>query len=435
MRPPLHGPAAVLPDPFADARAVADAVLYEGYLLYPYRRSSGKNMVRWQFGVLAPKLWITANRIPDPGVAGSGESWFQQAEFLAEGAMDAHLRVQVRFLQLVRRQVRDSTRQAVDVINAGGRTELTFDEGHPHEMAAQFAVADLLHGARESAVDVPAERRTELLPEGAGELERVCQPLRGRIIASADRPDAPFPVLRLRLRFENAATGSAASRDDALRESFVATHLLVGLDRGRFLSLLDPPAWASAVAKDCVNRHVFPVLAGRPDQTDVLLCAPIILSDHPGISPESAGDLHDATEIDEILSLRTLTLTEDEKREARATDPRAAAIVDRVDNMSPELLARLHGVIRPAAKVDDDTLVVSGIRIGPGGKVRLRPRERGTDAHDMFLAGRTGTVHAVLHDVDGSSRLAVTVDGDPAADLHEWYGRFLHFRPEEVEPL
>ena len=36
------------------ARAVADAVLYEGYLLYPYRATSSKNQVRWQFGVLGP---------------------------------------------------------------------------------------------------------------------------------------------------------------------------------------------------------------------------------------------------------------------------------------------------------------------------------------------------------------------------------------------
>ncbi len=36
------------------ARTVADAVLYEGYLLYPYRATSAKNQVRWQFGVLGP---------------------------------------------------------------------------------------------------------------------------------------------------------------------------------------------------------------------------------------------------------------------------------------------------------------------------------------------------------------------------------------------
>ncbi len=44
----------VAPDRLQQARTVADAVLYEGYLLYPYRASSDKNRTRWQFGVLGP---------------------------------------------------------------------------------------------------------------------------------------------------------------------------------------------------------------------------------------------------------------------------------------------------------------------------------------------------------------------------------------------
>ena len=42
---------------FDRARKIADAVLYEGYLLYPYRASAAKNRVRWQWGVLAPASW------------------------------------------------------------------------------------------------------------------------------------------------------------------------------------------------------------------------------------------------------------------------------------------------------------------------------------------------------------------------------------------
>ena len=72
----------------------------------------------------------------------------------------------------------------------------------------------------------------------------------------------------------------------------------------------------------------------------------LFLYDYPQIAPESPGDLYDATEIDEILTLRTMTLTDEEKREARATDPRAAAIIDRVDDMPPEILDRLHGAVR-----------------------------------------------------------------------------------------
>src|SRR3954453_16422149 len=92
MTPPsgashLHMPesdASWCPAGFAAARAVADAVLYGGYLLYPYRRSSGKNRVRFQFGVLAPRRWIEAQGAVADGVAGSTESWWQQTEVLLE---------------------------------------------------------------------------------------------------------------------------------------------------------------------------------------------------------------------------------------------------------------------------------------------------------------------------------------------------------------
>jgi hypothetical protein len=271
----------------------------------------------------------------------------------------------------------------------------------------------------------------------------------------------------LHLRTENTGTSRSVggpgqggqSRDDVLTGSLLAAHVMAALSGGRFLSLLDPPEWAADAASRCRNLHVFPVLAGD-GRDDVVLCSPIILYDHPRIAPESPGDLHDATEIDEILSLRTMTLTEAEKREARATDPRAAAIVDRVDGMPPELLAKLHGAVRSMRPVADDvpvgspdelpwwdpradaavdpgtdSVLVAGVRITRGSKVLLRPRRGGTDAHDMFLAGRGASVHAILRDVDGSTQVAVTVDDDPAAELHEWYGRFFHFSPEEIDPL
>jgi hypothetical protein len=80
-------------------------------------------------------------------------------------------------------------------------------------------------------------------------------------------------------------------------------------------------------------------------------------------------------------------------------------------------------------------VLVDGVPLGGGSRVRLRPRGRGADAQDMFLAGRTAEVAAVFHDVDGSVHLAVTLDDDPAAELNNWYGRFHYFRPDELEPL
>jgi hypothetical protein len=195
-----------------------------------------------------------------------------------------------------------------------------------------------------------------------------------------------------------------------------------------------------------------------------MLAAPIILPDHPQVARESPGELYDGTEIDEILTLRTLALSDEEKAAARATDPRAAALIDRVDAMDAPTMAQLHGTIRamtspgavdtagtpviggepgvpwwdPGADASvspgTDFVVVAGQRVARGSRVTLRPGARRADAQDMFLAGRAALVEAVLVDVDDTSYLAVTLADDPAADLQSAHGRFLYFSPDEVEP-
>ena len=88
-----------------------------------------------------------------------------------------------------------------------------------------------------------------------------------------------------------------------------------------------------------------------------MLSSPIILYDFPAVAPESAGDFCDSTEIDEILALRVMTLTDEEKAEARGTDARAAAIIDRCDDMPDEIWSRLHGAVRslrPVATVAEE---------------------------------------------------------------------------------
>jgi len=450
------------------ALAVADAILYEGYLLYPYRRSSGKNRVRWQFGLLLPPEWARAHGLTDEGVAGSAESWWQQTECLLEAPTATTLRLLLRFLQVQRRSVEerlpDGAYRPVDTLQIGDRIETSFDEAVPRRFEFTVSLAELLRSVHRFEVSVPEAENVTPLSDPRGELvgrvTRRCEPVTALVTVSAAREEPPA-LLRLTVRTENTdrSLDLQASREAALRRGLIATHTLLSIDQGRFLSQLDPPAWAASTAERCRNVHTFPVLAGPPGNADLVLSSPIILYDHPRIAPESPGDLHDATEIDEILSLRTLTLTDAEKREAHATDPRAAEIIDRVDTMPPEVFERLHGAIRslrpvrqdtkaadPAAawweqevnaavSPDGATVTVAGVTLGKGSRVRLRPRARGTDAHDMFLDGRTGRVEKVLVDVDGTRFLAVTVDDDPGADLHHWYGRLRHFRPEEVEPL
>jgi hypothetical protein len=442
---------------FDGVRAVADAVLYEGYLLYPYRRSAGKNRVRWQFGVLAPPSWVRVDGRDDDSVAGSVESWWQQTECLVEPEDGANLRVRLRFLQVQRRTVQrlvGAVHRPVDVLEAGGQTHLCFDEAVPREFDLDVPVAGLRGRPYRVGVEMPGGRDVESICDrgvAVGRLVRRRWPVSALVTVSGSACAPPSAMVRLRVRVENRdrSTPAQAPRERALRRSLISTHLLLAVDRGRFLSLLEPPASARDAAEACRNVHTFPVLAGDGDPDRVVLSSPIILYDHPRIAPESPGDLHDATEIDEILSLRTLTLTETERREARATDPRSAAIIDRVEAMTPEALARLHGTIRMPRRPDGpdpvggpepasgapDSVIVAGTRVGKGSRLRLRPSGRGTDAQDMFLDGRTARVEDILLDVDGSRFLAVTVDDDPGAGMHHWYGRLRHFRPDEVEPL
>jgi hypothetical protein len=225
--------------------------------------------------------------------------------------------------------------------------------------------------------------------------------------------------------------------------------------------LLEPPPEAAAAASRCVQHRCFPVLAGPPGSRDILLISPIILYDHPEVAEQSGAALYDCTEIDEILTLRVMTMTDEEKAQARATDPRAARIIDQCDAMSPEDMARLHGVLRDphslnlqaglvpeipegvdwwdpladdAVRPEIDAVLVNGVRVARGSRVRLRPR-RHADAQDIFVAGKTARVASVHEDVEGNKHVGVVVEDDPAADMHDWYGRYLYFSPDEVEPL
>ena len=451
-------------DAFTAVRPVADAVLYEGYLLYPYRRSSGKNRVRWQFGVLAPKPWLPSSVVDDTSVAGSADAWRQQTECLLEASQDAAtVRVCLRFLQMQHRSVQELTEggyEPVDELRVDETRYLTFDEAVPreHEIIAQ--ISEIREAPLVTEIIAPGAEDIEHLGS-AGRIVRTSRDLRAEVRLSVTLVDAPFPLLRLSAEVCNTAEvpTTGAPRAHALLVSLIATHSLLHVENGRFISLLDPPEWATAAAKECKNIHTFPVMAGDATQRDSMLSSPILMDDNPRVAPESPGDLFDATEIDEILSLRTLTLTDEEKLEARATDPRAAEIIDRVDGLPPAVLGNLHGTIRSrgqgsntskktvdeqawwkpggddAISPETDSVLVDGVTVSKGSRVRLNPRKHGTDVHDMFLVGRTARVEAVLTDVDGSLHVAVSVDDDPGADIHSWYGRHYHFSPDELTVL
>ena len=433
----------VASDRFEVARAVADAVLYEGYVLYPYRASSGKNQVRWQFGVLTPRPFSEAD---------GAERCSTRTECLLDAGPDAVLHVRVRALHLQRRTVETPAGDRIGSLEVGGRVLVDWDE-------AVDAVVDLpplrLGAASGYQTDFawPASVEFEDVhgPEGtiAARLVRRRDPVHGRVSVTV----TPGRYRRVVVTVENVTADGlpAATRDDALARSLIAAHTMLAVDGGRFVSLLDPPAEAAAAAAECCSDGAYPVLVGADD---VVLSSPIILYDHPQVAPESPGDLYDSTEIDEILALRVLTLTDEEKAEARGTDARAAAVIDRCDDMPPEIWQRLHGALRsvapsepaPAevpwwdpgadASVDPehDSVVVAGVDLRRGSPVRLRPSRR-ADAQDLFLKDRTARVAGVFRDVEDNEYVAVTLEDDPASAELEWQGRYLYFYPDELESL
>jgi hypothetical protein len=233
---------------------------------------------------------------------------------------------------------------------------------------------------------------------------------------------------KLGLRLRNESECPTVERDQALPETLLAAHLLLGLEGGQFVSQIDPPAAHRAAAEACIQRGLWPVLAGIAGRVDRLLASPIILYDYPEIAPESRADSCDATEIDEILLLRVLTLSDAEKAELRGGDPRACRILERAEALSGEEQLRLHGRLRKPT--------VQGSAIGVGERVRLRPKAR-ADIFDLALAGRSATVRAVERDFEDRVHLSVTVDDDPGADLgvQGWPGHRFFFFLDEVERL
>ena len=410
------------PDLFSPAQAVADAVMCEGQVLYPYRASAAKNRVRWQFGVLTPPAFTDLE---------GGDRWRMSTRVLLDRAgPSTDVAVRARFFRPRARTVTVDGR-AVESAEVAGGLWTTFDESVEAAVeAGPVSIESLLGGPVVVAADWKWESRSEV--EGSAGVGWETRPMSGRLVLSATRPEGPYGLIEVTAALENTTawrpTGEP-SRRDAVGSSMISAHLILATTTGRWLSAIDPPAFVGPRFGIDAQEGCFPVLIG---DDRVMLAAPIILPDHPGVAPESAGDFCDATEIDEILALRTLTLTDAEKREARSTDPRSAAIIDRTDSMPPEVWARLHGAVRSLDPTGPrrDEVMIGGVPVRSGSRVRLRP-SRSADAQDLFLAGMEARVHEVVHDVDGDVHLAVALDDDPL----ESYGRYRYFRVQEVDPI
>jgi hypothetical protein len=345
---------------------IAEAVLYEGYMLYPYRISSIKNRQRWNFGVLYPPSYCERQT--------GAESSSMQTECLVTAAPETRITVKVRFLQIVRRTIGKLRNhgieepegvqpnfKVVDRLEVAGRVyqpwqeaferEVSYPELDPNSLSSlptmtfgfpEQTAYEYLHDERGVAVGVIARHWEKL----NGSVQFHSEPLRDGLIKITVR------VHNHRF-FDSLFPFELASRDAVLHYSLASAHTILGVENGEFISLLDPPDDVKDFAGECKNVGTWPVLAGEGGEA--VLSSPIILYDYPQIAPESAGNLFDSTEIDEILSLRILTLTDDEKREVRQSDDRAREILDRTESMQEDQIMKLHGVLRGLAPLREET--------------------------------------------------------------------------------
>jgi hypothetical protein len=344
---------------------IAEAVLYEGYMLYPYRASAVKNQQRWNFGVICPRSYSESQN--------GSEAWTMQTECLVQGGLSTRLNVKIRFLQIVNRSVGKRAHplhelledtepefEIVDKLSVGGETFVHWQEAVEREL-----ILPPLQGVtsyhRSSLFDFPSGRAFELLRADGGLFEGVILREWEKISGSVgiDLTECPEGISKVSVRIHNLTSCGASEcqrRADALAFSLVSTHTILGIEGGQFISMLDPPDALRHRVEECRNLGTWPVLVGEEGDRTLMLSSPIILYDYPQIAPESPGALFDGTEIDEILSLRILTMTDEEKREMKQSDQRARQILERTENMPPEQFMKLHGAMREMRSLHRETI-------------------------------------------------------------------------------
>jgi len=340
----------------AAVEQIAKAVLYEGYMLYPYRPSSVKNRQRWNFGVLYPQSYSE--------VQAGTDLCFSQTECLVQAGHDCRIEVRARFLHLISRTVgrlktpmaeyqkeANTEFELVERLPVGRQVLQPWQEAEEREIVLSLSSEELLTGFSRPFTFDSARRLEPIWDEVGmvvGMIIRENETVTGSIEISAAQ--VAHEIFQLKIQVRNTTPFAEAvkkTRDQALQCSLLSAHVVLGTSCGEFVSMLEPPDLLREMASRCENIGTWPVLVGEAGQRDTMLSSPIILYDYPQIAPESAGDLFDGTEIDEILLLRIMTMTDEEKREMRESDERAREILERTESLPAEQLMKLHGSLRP----------------------------------------------------------------------------------------
>jgi hypothetical protein len=345
---------------------IVKAVLYEGYMLYPYRPSSVKNHQRFNFGVVYPRAYCEAQ--------GGTDAWTMQTECLVQGTEQTQCAIRLRFLRMVARSIgkvvkSSSEREAaidqniefVERFEVDGKIFHSWQEAVEEVIeVTEFNLASLVAQSMQWPFRLSTGQDREVIRDEhgfvAGIVLRDKATITGVIELAALRlkPD----VFKLTVRILNSWHSDAPTpmnREQALTRSLVSAHTILEARDGDFISLVDPPEVFREFTHACQNIGTWPILVGKQGERDTMLSSPIILYDYPEIAPESPGDLFDGAEIDEILSLRIMTMTDEEKKEMRQSDDRARKILERTETLPDEHFMKLHGALRGMRAANEET--------------------------------------------------------------------------------
>ena len=439
---------------------IVDAVLYEGYILYPYRPSSKKNRRRFTFGRVYPHAYSVAQKGAEP--------FAMRTECLAiSEAAHARIEVSVRFLQVMAREVLESQEplpelpknleksslKVVPELQIEDQVYSTWQEAVEREVNLPMKYLDQIYGVGcRLPFDFPSSSSLETIKNGqgsiAGLIRRRGETLVGAIELATETLNPG--VVKITANIVNQTPipeGDLESQDAVLMRSFVSAHTVLHLEGAEFVSSLDPPPALHEFSRSCKNEGTWPVLVGEEATGDrsTMLSSPIILYDYPKIAPESPGELFDGTEIDEILTLRVMTMTDAEKEEMRRSDERARQILERTESLSEDQLLRMHGAVRELRSFETDffgkerrveVVEANGVRLRAGDRVKIRPKSK-ADIIDIAVQGKTATIEAIEQDAENRIHLALVLDEDPGKDLGfmRQPGHRFFYTVDEVEPL
>lgn len=440
---------------------LAEALLYEGYVLYPYRASSKKNQrERFTFGRVYPEAYSIAEEGAEPFV--------MQTECLVRATSAwSKINIAVRFLHPMKREIgafhtllshfpngTEPNFTTVPELRVGDALYLPWHEAIERKVI--FPTIDLGDGAAvDSALPFRffAARELEVIRDSdsyaVGVIVRRQETIEGAIEVKVQAVQPQLHKITVRI-LNRTPMPEIEDRDTVAMRTLASTHTILTAEGAEFISLMDPPAELKTFAEQCKNVGTWPVLVGDEAQAqrDAMLSSPIILYDYPQLAPESAGPLFDGTEIDEILTLRILTMTDEEKREMRHVDAQTRHLLERTERLPSEALLKMHGKLRPAApapiEFDDffgpnvplDGVSVGGVFLRAGDRVCIRPKAR-ADVMDMALDGRTAIIEAVEQDLEKRVHLALVLESDPGKDLGlmRQPGHRFFYGVDEVEPL